>query len=391
MTLAVIDTKTMPGIAVSDATYDSARTAFEEIGRLWREETAEAWDENHFAWDLHRAISASGLFADAARPEAQAYALLAPAFDGLSYGLGQSGALIAAIVQGAMGIATIRDHAPEPVRSEYLERLQDGNELLAYAITEEHGGTAAFTPQVYLEPRGDEYVLSGRKWHITNAPDATVMIIWASDPEHQNIAAVLIDSDWPGVEVVRDADPVGTCSAPVGSIELNEVPVPAEHVLALGSGRRALQDGMLGERLTGSFAMLGTLRHITETALDFVLDNEVAGTPLSTHQHLQRRVVDLRQRLDLSRALARETLALATRGDRFVAQASQLKTFLTRQLMEGALECAQLMGSHGVQREVGLARAALDGLCCTIAGGTEEAHRLLIFREMASERAATRG
>jgi isovaleryl-CoA dehydrogenase len=390
--LAATDTtRITPGVAVSDMTYDSVRTAFEEIGRLWRDETAEAWEEGHFAWDSWRAIAASGLFADAARPEAQAFSLLAPAFDGLSYGLAQTGCLIAAIVHGAMGIPTIRDHAPEPVRSEYLERLQHGDELLAYAITEEHGGTAAFTPEVALERRGDDYVLSGKKWHITNAPDATVMIVWASDPDQRDITAVLVDADWPGIEVVRECDPVGTCSAPVGSIVFDEVPVPAEHVLALGEGRRALQNGMLGERLTGSFAMLGTLRYIVETALDFVLDREVAGTPLATHQHLQRRVVDLRLRMDLGRALARDTLKLATRGDRFTAQASQLKTFLTRQLMEGALECAQVMGSYGVQREVGLARAALDGLCTTIAGGTEEAHRLVIFREMASERAAARG
>ena len=388
--MSVIDTTTMPGIAVSDATYDSVRTAFEEIGRLWRDDVAEAWDENRFPWDLHRAIAASGLFADAARPEAQAFSLVAPAFDGLGYGLGQTGVMIAPIVQAAMGIPTIRDHAPEPVRSEYLERLQSGDELLAYAITEDQGGTAAFTPETYLEPRGEDFVLCGRKWHITNAPDATVMIVWACDPERQDIAAVLIDADWPGVEVVRECDPVGTRSAPVGSIMLDEVPVPAEHVLALGSGRRALQDGMLGERLTGSFAALGTLRHITEQALDFVLDREVAGAPLATHQHLQRRVVDLRMRFDLGRALARDTLARATRGDRFTAQASQLKTFIARQLMEGALECAQVMGSYGAQHEAGLGRATLDGLCCTIAGGTEEAHRLLIFREMANERAATR-
>jgi alkylation response protein AidB-like acyl-CoA dehydrogenase len=378
-------------MAVSDATYDSVRMTFEEIGGLWRSETADAWEERRFAWELWRPIAASGLFADAARPEAQALSLVAPAFDGLSYGLAQSGALIAAIVQAAMGIPTIRDHAAEPVRSTYLERLQQGDELLAYAITESHGGTAAFTPETSLERRGGDYVLSGRKWHITNAPDATVMIVWACDPDRKDIAAVLVDSDWDGVEVVRDCDPVGTCNAPVGSIVFDEVVVPAEHVLALGAGRRALQNGMLGERLTGSFAMLGTLRYIVEAALDFVLDREVAGTPLSTHQHLQRRVVDLRLRLDLGRALARDALALATRGDRYVAQASQLKTFLTRQLMEGALECAQVMGSYGVQREVGLARATLDGLCTTIAGGTEEAHRLVIFREMAAERAATRG
>lgn len=386
----VVNARTTPGVAVSDATYDSVRLAFEEIGALWRGETAAAWEERRFASEIWRAIAASGLFTDAARPEAQAFALIAPAFDGLSYGLAQSGALIAAIVHAAMGIPTIRDHAQEPVRSTYLERLQHGDEVLAYAITEPHGGTAAFTPKTVVERCGSDYVLSGRKWHITNAPDATVMIVWACDPEAGDIAAILIDSDWDGVEIVRDGDPVGTCSAPVGSIILDEVPVPAEHVLARGAGRRALNDGMLGERLTGSFAMLGTLRHITETALDFVLDREVAGTPLSTHQHLQRRVVELRLRTDLSRALARDALALATRGDRFVAQASQLKMFLTRQLMEAALECAQVMGSYGVQREQGLARAALDGLCTTIAGGTEEAHRLVIFREMANERTSVR-
>jgi alkylation response protein AidB-like acyl-CoA dehydrogenase len=183
---------------------------------------------------------------------------------------------------------------------------------------------------------------------------------------------------------------VGTGSAPVGSIELTDVEIPPEHVIALGDGRRALQEGMLGERLTGSFAMLGTIRYIMETALDFVMDREVFGAPLSTHQHIQRRVVDLKLKHDLCEALGREALSRARRGERFALQASQLKMYLTRSLMETALECAQVMGSYGVQREVGLARAAMDGLCTTIAGGTEEAHRMVIFKEMVAERKAAK-
>jgi isovaleryl-CoA dehydrogenase len=179
---------------------------------------------------------------------------------------------------------------------------------------------------------------------------------------------------------------VGTCNAPVGSIQFNDVIVPAEHVLALGRGRQALNEAMAGERLTGPFSMLGTLRYLAETALDFVLEREVGGTPLATQQHMQRRVVDLRLRADLSRALARDALARAVAGERFDVQASELKMFLARQLMEASLECAQVMGSYGVQREVGLARAAMDGLCTTIAGGTEEAHRMFIFRETVNER-----
>ena len=386
--MALIDTRTLPAASLAGGTYDTVRLAFEEIGASVREETAAAWEEREFAWDLWRAMAEAGLFADAAWPEAQAIARVAPAFDGLSYGLGQAGALIAAIVHATMGIPTIRDYAPEPVRSAYLERLERGDEVLAYAITEPQGGTAAFTPETLIERRGRDYVLNGRKWHITNAPDATVLIVWACDPEHRDVAGVLIDRDWDGVEVRRDGDPVGTCNAPVGSIFLEDVEVPADHVLALGEGRRALNQGMLGERLTGSFAMIGALRHIAELALDFVLDREVAGVPLAGHQHMQRRVVDLRLRNDLCRALAKDALARATAGERFAAQASQLKMFVTRELMEAALECAQVMGSYGVQREVGLARAAMDGLCTTIAGGTEEAHRMVIFKDMVAERRA---
>jgi alkylation response protein AidB-like acyl-CoA dehydrogenase len=388
--MAATDTRILPRPSLSEKDYHSVRLAFEEVGAAVREETAAAWEEREFAWDLWQAMADAGLFADAARPEAQAMGRIAPAFDGLSYGLGQTGALIAAIVHASMGIPTIRDYAPEPVRSAYLERLERGDELLAYAITEPHGGTAAFTPETRVDRDGDEYVLNGRKWHITNAPNATVLIVWACDPEHDDIVGVLIDSDWDGVEIRRDGDPVGTCNAPVGSIFLEDVRVPADHMLAVGQGRRALNQGMLGERLTASFTMIGTMRHIVELALDFVLDREVAGVPLAGHQHMQRRVVDLRLRTDLARALGKDALARAAAGERFAAQASQLKMFVTRELMECALECAQVMGSYGVQRDVGLARAAMDGLCTTIAGGTEEAHRMVIFKDMVAERRAAR-
>jgi alkylation response protein AidB-like acyl-CoA dehydrogenase len=101
---------------------------------------------------------------------------------------------------------------------------------------------------------------------------------------------------------------------------------------------------------------------------------------------MQRRLTDLRLRVDLSRALARDTLARAVAGQRYYAEASQLKMWMARQLMEASLESAQVMGSYGVQRNQGLHRAALDGLCVTIAGGTEEAHRMFLFNDMVNQR-----
>ncbi len=386
---ALLDLPTAPPPATA-VTYDDFRLCFEEIGRAFREETADAWEQGRFPWELWRAIAASGLFVDAALPETKAVARLAPALDGLSYGLGQFGALIAPIVHAAMAIPTIRDHAEEPLRSHLLDRMQRGDELLAFAITEPQGGTAAFVPETRIDRAGDHYLLHGRKWHITNAPDATMLVVWASDPEADDIAAVLVERDWDGVEIVHECDPVGTCSAPVASIELDDVTVPADHILARGSGRRALTNAMLAERLVGPFAALGVMRHMTEMAVDFVLGREVMGAPLATHQHLQRRIVDLRMRLDLTTALARDALARAAAGERYKAAASELKMYGVRQLMEGALECAQVMGSYGAQREAGLARAALDGLCATIAGGTEEAHQTVIFREMVREHQARR-
>src|SRR5438105_2390880 len=119
--MAAVDTRMKPGFSVLEENYDTVRLAFEEIGESVREETAAAWEECRFAWDLWQEMADAGLFADAARPEAQALSRVAPAFEGLSYGLGQAGAMIAAIVQAGMGIPTIRDYAPEPIRSAYLE------------------------------------------------------------------------------------------------------------------------------------------------------------------------------------------------------------------------------------------------------------------------------
>src|SRR5256885_1725098 len=156
--MAVMEARVASRFDVWESTDDAVRMAFEEIGASFREDTAAAWEDGRFAWPLWRGIAASGLWADAARPQAQSFSRLAPAFEGLSYGLAQTGALIAAIVHGSMGIPTIRDYASEPLRSAYLERLQEGDELLAYAISEAHGGTAAFTPKVQLARYGSGYL-----------------------------------------------------------------------------------------------------------------------------------------------------------------------------------------------------------------------------------------
>src|SRR3972149_720011 len=91
---------------------------------------------------------------------------------------------------------------------------------------------------------GDDYVINGRKWWITNGghPLAKILIVMGKTdpqgPRHAQQSQVLVPMDTPGVKVKRLLSVFGYDEAPSGHGELSfeNVRVPVSNVL-LGEGR----------------------------------------------------------------------------------------------------------------------------------------------------------
>lgn len=372
-------------------TFEELRGQYRLVGEQQRDAMREAYASRTFGWPLWRGMVSEGLMDLVDDDPGPSLVNLAAAMEGLAYGSRDGGFLIVPITHCALGMSVLRAEADPEIREHYLKRLRTGEEILAFAITEPAGGTDAFRPTATLRSDGGMLVLDGSKWHITSAPIAAMSIVWAADPASNDIAGVLVEHDWPGVEASAPLRPAGTHSAPVGSLTFSSVEVPDTHVLGRGRGRAVLSAALVRERVLAGFAAIGLIEMALRHALEFSVSRQVFGAPIASHQHVQRRLCDIKLRLDTARALGHRALEKALAGERFVLEASQLKMYGIRCAMEAAVEAMQTCGSYGLQEDAQLYAVMLDCLCGMVAGGTEEAHRLVIMRELVKELLADAG
>ncbi|MCM3372905.1 acyl-CoA dehydrogenase family protein, partial [Bacillus velezensis] len=139
-------------------------------------------------------------------------------------------------------------------REQWLLPLLRGEIRSAFAMTEpDVASSDATNITTRIERIGDEYVINGRKWFITNAahPNCKIFIVMGkTDPDaesHQQQSMILVPRDTPGVTVVRNITVVNH-HAPEGHCEItfDNVRVPARNLLGEEGSGFALAQARLG-------------------------------------------------------------------------------------------------------------------------------------------------
>ena len=147
-------------------------------------------------------------------------------------------------------------YGTEAQQEQWLTPLLAGELRSSYAMTEPQVASSdATNVELRIERDGDEWVLNGRKWFITNAMyerTKIFIVMGKSDPENENRhkqqSQVLVPKSTPGLELIRPLTTLGYDDAPLGHAELlfTDVRVPFENIL-LGEGRGfEIAQGRLG-------------------------------------------------------------------------------------------------------------------------------------------------
>ena len=146
--------------------------------------------------------------------------------------------------------------AATPAQKEkWLKPLLDGKIRSSFAMTEpEVGSSDATNIRTSIKREGNDWVINGRKWFITNASDprTKIMIVMGqTSPDrteaYRRQSMVLVPMETPGVTVVRNP-PVMHHEAPEGHCEITfeNVRVPLDNLLGEEGGGFALAQARLG-------------------------------------------------------------------------------------------------------------------------------------------------
>ena len=275
----------------------------------------------------------------------------------------------------------------------WLEPLLDGTIRSAFAMTEPAVASSDATNiEARIERRGDNYVINGRKWWTSGAPDPrcrVLIFMGKTDPDNANRhlqqSMVLVPLDAPGVKVEKILPVFGFDDAPHGHAQVlfENVTVPVSNIL-LGEGRGfEIAQGRLGPgRIHHCMRLIGLAERALEKMCRRTLARVAFGKPVAEQTVTQERIAESRILIDQARLL---TLKAADLMDK-VGNKEAKKEIAMIKVMAPNMACRvvdwaiQAHGGGGVTDDFGLAQAYAHARLLRLADGPDEVHRNQIAR-----------
>ncbi len=273
-------------------------------------------------------------------------------------------------------------------QKQWLEPLLAGTIRSAFAMTEPAVASSDATNiQAAIVRDGDHYVVNGRKWWTSGAPDPRCKILifmGQTDPQnasaHSRQSMILVPMDAPGVTMVRPLTVFGYDHAPHGhgEVDFKDVRVPVENIL-LGEGRGfEIAQGRLGPgRIHHCMRLIGLAERALELMCQRALSRVAFHKPLADQGVTRERIADARLLIDQVRLLTLHAAwMMDTAGNKVakkeIAMIKVAAPTMACQVIDWAM---QVYGGAGVSDDFPLAAAYAEARTLRYADGPDEVHR----------------
>lgn len=291
---------------------------------------------------------------------------------------------------GNTGIASealIADGTPEQKRR-WLPQLASGQVTGCFALTEPGAGSDATALETRAERDGDDYLLTGTKCYITNAPIADLFTIFArTDPNAsgaRGISAFLVARGTPGLMTSAPYRKMGQHGSPVGEVHLERCRVPASAILGgmPGQGFRSAMKALNKQRINLAALCVGPAIRLVDEMLAFANRRRQFGKPIAEFQLVQQLIAESNVEVHAARALVLETARRRDEGDDVTMEASMCKLFASEMCGRVADRAVQVMGGAGYIAGNVAERFYRDARLFRLYEGTSQIHILNIARQM---------
>jgi len=334
------------------------------------------------------ALGATGLFADLASPRALPRGC--ERLRDLAYEADDLGAFISIVATAGLALPILR-HAESPL----LDDAAAGKLVVGVAITEREAGSDVASMQTTLTRDSNGALrLQGAKWHITNAPVADALVVFAVDATTNDrfLTAVLVRRGDRGVRFGPPLELIGCQGSPTGEVFFEDVALTSDRVLGRPQdGRVLLELAFLRERVLAPWPLLGKMEHVLASCLDHVERRVQFKKPLHEFQYVQEKILSSFEEMLYARHLAERSVKLVAEGSSPSALASLAKAAAADAAVHCFRNAIEVFGSYGVQSERRFGQWLADAMCAQIAGGTRETHKKIVFEALRLDRARARG
>ncbi len=279
---------------------------------------------------------------------------------------------------------TLLHWATDAQKEKYLRPLCEGTTWSCFAMTEpEVAGSDPTLIRTSAYVDGDEWVINGHKWFISNAHRAKFAILVCRTEENPEIpqaanSAFLVDIPSDGWIDVRQIE---TMHGSTGHSEILIEDLRLHDDQMLG-GRG--QGHLLGQYRLGPARLAHCMRWIAqaETALDMMVERSLNrfshGSLLAEKQGIQWMIADSTMELYQSKLMVLHAAYKIDNGDDFKSEVSMAKHFVANSLNRIIDRAIQVHGALGYSTDTPLAHMFQQARWARFADGADEVHQMRI-------------
>lgn len=296
--------------------------------------------------------------------------------EGLGVACRDGGASFSAVTSICSTMVPLQQFARPELADRYLPRLATGELIGAHAITEADHGSDALQMAGTAVRDDDCWVLDGSKLFVTNGPIADLVVVYLRtrpDGGPLGTSAFLVDTSLPGVHRGPSEAKMGLRTSPLGELHLDQVRVPADHLIGRRGLGFAVLDHVMKREILLSFAVnTGEMSHRLQRCLDYARTRVQFGRPIAGFQLVSKKLVDARIGLRTARMWLYEAAELLAAGRSATEEIAIAKLVTSEANVAAGLAAVQTFGGYGFLSESGLEADLRAAVGSTIYSGTND-------------------
>jgi glutaryl-CoA dehydrogenase len=286
-----------------------------------------------------------------------------------------------ASVQSSLVMHPINAYGSDEQRRKYLPGLASGELIGCFGLTEPDAGSDPAGMKTYAKRDGDDYVISGSKTWISNAPFADVFVVWAKSAEHGDaIRGFVLEKGMAGLSAPKIGGKISLRASTTGMIMMDEVRVPASALLPNVEGLKGPFGCLNRARYGISWGAMGAAEFCLAAARQYGLDRHQFGRPLAGTQLFQKKLADMMSDIALGLQASLRVGRLIDEGRFAPDMISIVKRNNVGKALDIARQARDMHGGNGISEEYQVIRHAVNLETVNTYEGTHDVHALILGR-----------
>src|SRR5437764_12255229 len=281
----------------------------------------------------------------------------------------------------SIGIRALLLFGTREQKQRWLPPLVTGQQLAAFALTEEQAGSDAANVQTTATPSADgsHFILNGEKRYITNASIAQCLTVMARTPvpgsDKTAITAFLVTPDMPGFMMLEPRmEKLGLKGTATGRFAMREMSVLKENILGpKGKGLKVALTVLDFGRTTFGACCTGAARTCLQFAVDHANTRRQFRKTLGDFELVKKKIARIAADAYAMEAMTTVTASFIDRGlEDYMLETAMLKVFTTERLWECINDVFQIYGGSAYFTDLPLERMLRDARINQIGEGANE-------------------